>query len=95
MAKPISLRGYITTLEFCCRTIMPTRSASRQASALDPGSLPGQQQFLVMWPLPPAVRSLSGEHSRSSPMGHLAPRLAEDTHWSWRNSLRPEAGATI
>jgi len=40
-------RSHRTTLEFCCRTTMPTRSASCKASVPDPLNLPGQQQFLV------------------------------------------------
>ena len=39
-----------TTLGFCCRSMMQTRSASRQASAGGPLSLPCQQQTLVRLP---------------------------------------------
>jgi hypothetical protein len=50
-------RGGITTLEFCGRTTMPTRSASCKTSAPDPRRLPGQQK-LNLAPLAEARRPL-------------------------------------
>jgi len=44
--------------------MMPTRGASRQASAPDPQRLPCQQQTLVRVPLPAAGKR--GTHTRSA-----------------------------